>query len=89
MAQAALNRLREGAWHSGKAFPSARDLALGEGLFPVNRFPGRPSPSVAIGEAFPRGKRSELRALPIGAPNATKVTRTRCSFRLPEIVNEL
>jgi hypothetical protein len=39
--------------HSGKASPSARDLALGEGLFPVKHFPGRPSPSVAVGEAFP------------------------------------
>jgi hypothetical protein len=42
--------------HSGKASPSARDLALGEGLFPVNGFTGhsgKPSPSVALGEAFP------------------------------------
>jgi hypothetical protein len=49
----ALNRPQEGARNSGKASPSARDLALGEGLFPVKRFPGRPSPSVALGEAFP------------------------------------
>jgi hypothetical protein len=28
-------------------------LALGEGLFPVSLFPGLPSPSVALGEAFP------------------------------------
>jgi hypothetical protein len=48
-----LNRPREGAWHSGKASPTAPDLALGEGLFPVSNVPGRPSPSVALGEAFP------------------------------------
>jgi hypothetical protein len=51
MALTALNRPREGAWHSGKASPSARDLALGEGLFPVRSVPDRPSPSVAPGEA--------------------------------------
>jgi hypothetical protein len=28
-------------------------LALGEDLFPVNHFPGRSSPSVALGEGFP------------------------------------
>jgi hypothetical protein len=36
-----------------KSSPSARDLALGEGLYPVNGFPGSPSPIVALEEAFP------------------------------------
>jgi hypothetical protein len=49
----ALNRPRELGWHSGKASPSARKLALGEGRFPVRSIPGRSSPSVALGEAFP------------------------------------
>jgi hypothetical protein len=53
MAPTALNRPREGARHSRKASPSARDLTLGEGLSPVDRFPSRPSLSVALGEAFP------------------------------------
>jgi hypothetical protein len=53
MAPTALNCPREVAWHSGKASPSARDLALGEGGFAVRSIPGRPSPSVALREAFP------------------------------------
>jgi hypothetical protein len=40
-------------WHSGKASPSVRFLALEEGLFPVERIPGSSSPSVALGEGFP------------------------------------
>jgi hypothetical protein len=53
MAPTASNLPRVLGRHSGKASPSARDLALGEGLFPVNGFPGRPSPSVALREVFP------------------------------------
>jgi hypothetical protein len=48
-----LNRPRGGGWHSGKASPSVRFLALGEGLFPVRGIPGGSSPSVALGEGFP------------------------------------
>jgi hypothetical protein len=35
------------------ASSSARDLALGEGCFPVKSVPGSSSPSVALGEGFP------------------------------------
>jgi len=38
---------------SGKPFPSARYLALGEDVFPVKRYFGHSSPSVALGEGFP------------------------------------
>jgi hypothetical protein len=48
-----LNCPRERARHSGKAFSSARDLPLGEGLFLMRSVPGRTSPSVVIGEVFP------------------------------------
>jgi hypothetical protein len=40
-------------WHSGKSSSSVRFLALGEELFPVSRFPGSSSQSVALGECFP------------------------------------
>jgi hypothetical protein len=49
----ALNLPRVLPWHSGKPSPSVRFLALGEDLFPVSRFPGSSSPSVALGEGFP------------------------------------
>jgi hypothetical protein len=48
MAPMVLNRPRELAWHSGKASPSARDLALGEGRFLVRSVPGSYPPSVAL-----------------------------------------
>ena len=38
---------------SEKPSPSARFLALGEDVFPVKRYPGQSSPSVALGEGFP------------------------------------
>jgi hypothetical protein len=41
-------------WHSGKASPCVRFLALGEDLFPVRDIPSRSSPSVALGRVFPR-----------------------------------
>jgi hypothetical protein len=47
-----LNLPRVLPWLSGKPSPSVRFLALGEELFPVSRFPGSPSPSVALGEGF-------------------------------------
>jgi hypothetical protein len=50
---AVLNLPRVLPWHSGKPSPSVRFFALREDLFPVNRFPGSSSPSVALGEAFP------------------------------------
>jgi hypothetical protein len=49
----ALNLPRVLPWHSGKSSPSVRFLALGEEFFPVSRFPGSSSPSVALGEGFP------------------------------------
>jgi hypothetical protein len=49
----ALNLPRVLPWHSGKSSLSVRFLALGEELFPVSRFPGSSSPSVALGEGFP------------------------------------
>jgi hypothetical protein len=50
MAPTVLNRPRELVWHSAKASPSARDLALGEGRFLVRSVPGSSSPSVALRE---------------------------------------
>jgi hypothetical protein len=49
----ALNLPRVLGRHSGKASPSVRFLALGEGIFPVRGIPGGSSPSVALGEGFP------------------------------------
>jgi hypothetical protein len=43
MALTVLNLLRVLVRHSGKASRSARDLALGEGHFPVRSVPGSPS----------------------------------------------
>jgi hypothetical protein len=51
MALTTLKLPQERAWHS--ASPSARDLALGEGCFPVKSIPGSSSSSVALGEGFP------------------------------------
>jgi hypothetical protein len=53
MAPTALNLPRELARRSGKASPSARDLALGEGRFTVRSVTGSPSSSVALAEGFP------------------------------------
>jgi hypothetical protein len=51
-ASTASNLSRVLVWHSGKASPSVRFLALGEDLFPVRGIPGRSSPSVTLGEGF-------------------------------------
>jgi hypothetical protein len=52
-APTALNLPRVLGWHSGKASPSVRFLALGEDLFPVKGIPRGSSPSVALEEGFP------------------------------------